>query len=297
MTEVRAVAEGIWLIDTAMADVPGFTAVYALRGDAGAALVDAGISVSYGTVLEGLDEAGILREEVQYIIVTHIHLDHAGGAGHLMRELPNASVVVARKGLDILADPARLVASARRSLGRIADMYGDMEPIARERLVGAEDMESVSLGNRTLRMVPAPGHASSHICVVDETSGTLFSGDSLGLYLAPEGKVIPVTPPPDFDLEQQRHTLERLAALGCGRTCFTHFGCGGASTELARLSSHNLELMVEAVSAMGPDGDPKRTAGRLMRIMDVSSPYGIFMFGGVSLLNVHGISRCLGRER
>jgi glyoxylase-like metal-dependent hydrolase (beta-lactamase superfamily II) len=296
MTGTQAIDSGIWLVDTRMADVPEFTAVYVLRGDAGAALVDAGVSVSCGIVLEGLEEAGIARDEVRYIIVTHIHLDHAGGAGHLVRELPNASVVVARRGIDILADPVRLVASARRSLGGIADMYGDMEPIARERLAAAEELGSVSLGDKTLRMIPAPGHASTHICVVDETSGTLFCGDSLGIYLAAEGKVIPVTPPPDFDLEEQRRTLVRLAALDCGRTCFTHFGCGGASAGLARLSSHNLELMVEVVGGMDSGSDPRRTAGELMRIMDVSSPYGMFMFGGMSLLNVHGISRYLERN-
>ncbi len=296
MLRTQAIDGGIWLIDTGMADVPEFTAVYVLQGDAGAALVDAGVSLSCGVVLEGLDEAGITRAEVRYIIVTHIHLDHAGGAGHLVRELPNARVVVARKGVDILADPARLVASARRSLGRIADMYGDMEAVAGERLLAAEEVESISLGDRALRLIPAPGHASTHICVVDETSGTLFCGDSLGIYLAAEGKVIPVTPPPDFDLEEQRRTLERLADLDCGRTCFTHFGCGGASADLARQSSHNLELMVEAVKGMGRDSDPKRTAGELMRIMDVSSPYGMFMFGGMSLLNVHGISRYLERN-
>ena len=298
MEKTREVSEGIWLIDTCMADVPGFTAVYAVRGSAGAALVDAGVSVSSGLILEGLDEAGIGRDEIRYVIVTHIHLDHAGGAGYLLREFPDACVVVAARGVHILAEPQRLVASARRSLGKIADMYGDMVPIEERRLLAAEETGVLELGGKTLRLVPTPGHATTHQCVVEETTATLFSGDSLGIYLAEEGKVIPVTPLPDFDLEEQRRTLERLAGLDCGRTCFTHFGCGGESAALARESSHNLELMVQAVKdGMRQDKDPKRIAGDLIRLMDVSSSYGMFMFGGMSLLNVHGIMRYLGVGR
>lgn len=295
MEKARYIGDDVWLMDTYMADIPEFTAVYALRGKEGAALVDSGVSVSGRTVLEGLEEAGIARDEVRYIIVTHIHLDHAGGAGYLLRDLPYARVVVAEQGLKTLARPERLVASARRSLGSLADMYGDMAPIDEGRLLSAEESEMLDLGGRILRLIPAPGHASTHQCVVDETSGTLFSGDALGVYLAEEGKVIPVTPPPDFNLEAERRTLERLGGLDCGRTCFAHFGCGGACADLARESLHNLELMVQEVKeGLRKGEDPKRIAGELMRIMNVSSPYGMFMFGGMSLLNVHGIKRYLG---
>ena len=298
MEKARFIGDDTWLIDTLMAEMEGFTAVYALRGKRGAALVDSGVSAGAGNILEGLEEAGIAREEVLYIIVSHIHLDHAGGAGQLLRELPNASVVVAAKGVETLAQPERLVASARRALGVIADLYGDMVPIDLDRLMAAEEAGTLDLGGKTLRLIPTPGHASTHLCVVDEITGTLFSGDSLGIYLAEEGKVIPVTPLPDFDLEEQRRSMERLAALECGRTCFAHFGCGGESAPLARDSLHNMEIMVEAVKeAIRKDIDPKKTAGELMRIMDVTSPYGMFMFGGMSLQNVQGITRYLGRER
>jgi glyoxylase-like metal-dependent hydrolase (beta-lactamase superfamily II) len=296
MGKVHATAEGIWLIDTCMAEVPEFTAVYAIRGNEGAALVDSGVSVSSQAILDSLSEAAIGREEVLYIIVTHIHLDHAGGAGYLLQELPNARAIIASRGIEIMAHPERLVASARRSLGKIADMYGDMVPVDRSRLMAAEEAGTLELGGKTLRIVPSPGHAATHQCVVEEKTATLFSGDSLGIYLPDEGKVIPVTPPPDFDLEEQRRTLERLADLDCVRTCFTHYGCGGDCASLARQSMRNLELMVETVrEGMLRETDPKRVAGELIRIMDVSSPYGMFMFGGMSLLNVHGIMRYLER--
>jgi glyoxylase-like metal-dependent hydrolase (beta-lactamase superfamily II) len=297
LQRTRAIADGIWLIDTFLADMEGYASVYAVKGEKGAALVDSGVSTTVGNILEGLQGAGIAREEVLYVIATHIHVDHAGGAGYLMRELPEARTIVASKGVHTLAQPERLVASARRALGAIMDIYGDMVPIESERLLSAEEAGRLDLGGRTLRFIPTPGHASTQICVVDDASGTLFTGDSMGMYLADEKKVIPVTPLPDFDLEEQRRSMERLAALDCGRTCFAHFGCAGECAPLARESLRNMEVMVEAVKeAMRTDADPLDTAAELMRLMGVTSHYGTFMFGGMSLQNVQGITRYLRRQ-
>jgi glyoxylase-like metal-dependent hydrolase (beta-lactamase superfamily II) len=296
MEKVRSLGGGTWLIDTLFAGAEGFSSVYALRGSRGVALVDSGVSADAGNILAGLDEAGIGREEVLYIIVTHIHLDHSGGAGSLLGELPGASVVVAAAGVETLARPERLVASARRALGVIAELYGDMVPIDPGRLLAAEDAGPLDLGGRALRLVSTPGHASTHQCVVDEATGTLFSGDALGIWLEEEAKVIPVTPLPDFHLEQQRESMRLLEGLDCGRTCFAHFGCGGPCAGLALQSLDNLEKMVVAVREGVREGaDPGQTAGELMRLMGVSTPYGMSMFGGMSLQNVQGITRYLAR--
>ncbi len=173
MERTRSIGKDFWLIDTLFSGMPGFAAVYALRGERGAALVDSGISTSAGNILEGLSEAGIARQEVLFIVVTHIHMDHSGGAGSLLHELPNARVVVAAGGVNTLAQPERLVASARRALGVIADLYGEMVPIERDRLLAAEEAGDLDLGGRALRLIPTPGHATTHQCVVDEASGTL----------------------------------------------------------------------------------------------------------------------------
>lgn len=297
MERARPVGDGIWLIDTLFAGAEGFSSVYALRGKRGAALVDSGVSAGIDNILKGMGEAGISREEVLYIVVTHIHLDHSGGAGSLLGVLPEARVVVAAGGVDTMAQPERLVASARRALGVIAGLYGDMVPIERARLLSAEDVGALDLGGRTLRLIPTPGHASTHQCVVDEATNTLFSGDSLGLFLEEEGKVIPVAPLPDFDLEHQRRSMRLLSGLDCGRTCFAHFGCGGACAGLALESLDNLETMVEVVREAARKGvDPARTAGELMRVMGVSTPYGRSMFGGMSLQSVQGITRYLEKN-
>ncbi len=290
------IGDDTWLIDILLAGMEGYAAVYALRGSRGVALVDSGTSACAPNIIAGLEEAGIAREEVLYIVVTHIHLDHSGGAGALVRELPEARVVVAPGGVGTLARPERLVASARRALGVIAELYGDMLPIDEGRLEAAGE-GGLDLGGRHLRLVPTPGHASSHVCVVDEATNTLFSGDSLGLWLAEEGKVVPVTPLPDFDLNQQRRSLRHLEELDCARTCFAHFGCAGGSAALARDSLAGLELMVGVVEDARRAGrKPSEAAGELMRLMEISSPYGEFMFGGMSLQNVHGITRYLEKR-
>ena len=271
MESTRSLGDDTWLIDTLFAGAEGFSSVYALRGGRGAALVDSGVSADAGKILAGLDEAGIGREEVLYIIVTHIHLDHSGGAGSLLEELPEARVVVAAAGVETLARPERLVASARRALGVIAELYGDMVPIDPGRLLAAGEAGPLDLGGRALRLLPTPGHASTHQCVVDEATGTLFSGDALGIWLEEEAKVVPVTPLPDFHLERQRESMRLLEGLDCGRTCFAHFGCAGRCAGLARESLDNLEKMVAAVrEAVREGADAGQTAGELVRLMGVS---------------------------
>lgn len=292
MEKTAAVGDDTWLIDTHMGGVPGFAAVYALRGEKGAALVDAGVSKSRDMIMGGLQEAGISPEEVNYIIVTHIHLDHAGGAGYLLRDMHNAVVVMAENRSEELVRPERLVKSARRALGAMADIYGDMIPVDRNRIMGVRESIDLDMGGRILRVFPAPGHAASHICVEDLTRSMLFPGDALGMYLAEEGKVIPTTPPPDFDLEQQRRTLETLAGLECARTCFTHYGCAGNCSDLARDCLHALELMVKTVrEGMRRARDPQCMAEELMRIMEVESPHGTLMFSSMSLVSVNGLLR------
>ena len=296
MGKAAGVGDNTWLIDILMGDIPGFAGVYALKGEEGAALVDAGVSKSSDRILEGLQEAGISREEVSYIIVTHIHLDHAGGAGYLLRYMPNARVVMAENRREELVRPERLVNSARRALGAVADMYGDIIPVDDSRILGVEEPMDLDIGGRVLRAFPAPGHATSHICIEDMIKSMLFCGDALGMYLAEEGKVIPVTPPPDFDLEEQRQTLEALAGLDCARTCFTHYGCAGNCSDLARSSMHALEVMAETVrEGMHRDRDPLSMAEELMQIMEIEGPHDTLMFSTMSLVSVNGLLRYFGK--
>jgi glyoxylase-like metal-dependent hydrolase (beta-lactamase superfamily II) len=293
MDLVREVGGGVYLIDTFMGGVPDFTAVYLVVGKEACLLVDSGPSTGVENVLEGLRNLGVDPEDIKYVLLTHIHLDHAGGVGHLMDELHEA-VALVRRGMEpLLSDPRRLVESARRALGPLFHMYGDMRPVARERVQGVEE-RVLDLGGRKVRVFPTPGHSRSHLCALDEATSTLFCGDSLGLFLADEGKVLPVTPPPDFDLEEQRATLERLAATGFRRACFSHFGWATRGSELVGLSLRSLERMVEEVKRGIARGVPEEEiAEDIMRLLEVDTPYGEFMFRGMSLVSVRGITRYL----
>ena len=227
---MRQVAEGVYLVDAWQFGRPGIGGVYLLSGTE-AALVESGTSLAVPRVLAGLEEAGIPREAVRWIFVTHVHLDHAGGAGALVKELPRARVVVHPRGAKHLADPTKLVASVKQAVGDRFPLYGEAIPIPWERLHVAEEGERFSVGAHTLRAVFSPGHAPHHLCFFEEVKGLLFTGDAAGLYLG-DG-LIPATPPPSFDLELSLATLERLSALAPKALCYTHFGLRPGAEGLA----------------------------------------------------------------
>ncbi len=293
MELVREVGGGIYLIDTFMGGVQAFTAVYLVAGKKACMLVDAGPSTGVDNVLKGLRVLGVDLEDVKYVLLTHVHLDHAGGTGHLLERLPRA-VALVREGMEaVLVDPSRLMDSARRALGPIFEMYGEMRLVSPERVTGVGEA-TLELGERMIRVIPTPGHSRSHLCALDLVTSTLFCGDSLGIFLADEGKVLPVTPPPDFDLVEQRATLEKLAATGFRRACFSHFGWTAHGTELVSMSLRALERMVEEVRrGMAKEMDPREIAEGIMRLLGVHTPYGEFMFRDMSLVSVKGIMRYL----
>jgi glyoxylase-like metal-dependent hydrolase (beta-lactamase superfamily II) len=250
---VIEVAPSLNLVDTWQFGRPKLGGVYLFSGEE-AALVEAGTSLAAPRILAALGELGISREKVRWIFVTHVHLDHAGGAGALVRALPHAQVVVHRRGARHLADPSRLVASVRQAVGERFPLYGEAIPIPQDRLYVPEDGEVFSLGSHRLRVVDAPGHAPHHLCFFEETKGLLFTGDAAGLYL--NGKLVPATVPPSFDLELSLATLEHLSSLAPKALCYTHFGPrpGAAGLrEYAELLPRWLELVRKAWESGGRD--------------------------------------------
>lgn len=246
-------AEGVYLVDAWQFGRRGIGGVYLLAGTE-AALVEAGTSLAVPRILAALGELGIPREAVRWIFVTHVHLDHAGGAGALVRELPRAQVVVHRRGAKHLADPSRLVASVRQAVGDRFPLYGEVIPIPEGRLQVAEDGERFPVGGQIIRVVDAPGHAPHHLCFLEEIKGLLFTGDAAGLFLG--GRLLPATVPPSFDLELSLSTLERLSSLDPKALCYTHFGLRpGAEglSEYAELLPRWLELVRSVWEEAGED--------------------------------------------
>ncbi len=222
---VLEIAPGILQLDTLLGGMDHLTAGFLVQGSA-PALVETGSQSSVPAVRDALQQVGVGPHDLRWIIVTHIHLDHAGGAGDLAAAFPDASIVVHELGARHLVDPSRLVDSAARVYGPLLDrLYGRMTPVAEERVQPAKDGFRVDVGGgRTLLMVDSPGHAKHHHAVLDEQTGTLLVGDAVGVQLPDGGVLRPATPPPDFDLEQAVSSLRRFAALRPEQVVLTHYG-------------------------------------------------------------------------
>ena len=222
---MEQIAPGIRQIDTLLGGMDRMTAGFLFDGPQ-PALVETGSQSSVEAVREALTDAGVGAGDLRWIIVTHIHLDHAGGVGDMAEAFPNATVVVHERGARHLLDPSRLIDSAARVYGPLLDgLYGRMRPVPEDRLVAAGDGHRVDLGDgHALTMVDSPGHAKHHHAVLDEQTGTLLVGDAVGVKLPDLGVLRPATPPPDFDLEQATASLHRFAELKPEQVVLTHYG-------------------------------------------------------------------------
>jgi glyoxylase-like metal-dependent hydrolase (beta-lactamase superfamily II) len=214
------------IIDTQMHGEPGLTAAFLLQGEK-TALVETGPRSSVDHTLAGLEAAGV--ERLDHIVVTHIHLDHAGAAGTLAGHYPEASVVVHPAGAPHLVDPAKLWSSAGRIYGdEMERLWGGIDPVEPERIQVIEDGAMLDLGDRSLRAIETPGHARHHHAFLDPDAGILFTGDALGVRLPDIGTFRPATPPPEFDLEQAVASIETIRQVGASELWLTHYGPQGA---------------------------------------------------------------------
>ena len=189
-------------------------------------LVETGSQSSVPVVLDALAGFGIGAHDLAGIVVTHIHLDHAGGVGDLARAFPGATVYVHPEGARHLADPSRLVASAARVYGDLLDgLYGRLDATPAERIHALEDGDTVDVGGgRTLTAVHSPGHARHHLALHDSGTGLLFAGDAVGVRLPDVGVLRPATPPPDFDLDLAVGSLRIFAGRRPSGLALAHFG-------------------------------------------------------------------------
>lgn len=216
---------GVTCIDTRMGGYSGITSSYLIESSA-PCLIETGTARSAPTVIEAVKSRGIDADDLAWIVVTHIHLDHAGGVGDLARAFPHARIAVHASGARHLADPTRLVASAHRVFGEAMDrLFGDLLPTEPERLVILEDAGALDLGDgRLLTTFHNPGHAKHHVALVDSMTGDLYTGDAAGVFVPETGDYRPATPPPDFDLDLALDSLARMRAVAPTRLLFSHFG-------------------------------------------------------------------------
>jgi glyoxylase-like metal-dependent hydrolase (beta-lactamase superfamily II) len=245
-TGVTPLGHEVFQIDTRMAGYEGITAGYLIRGDR-PCLVETGTAPSAPVVRDALAGLGIGPGDLATVVVTHIHLDHAGGAGDIAAMFPAAQIVVHQRGARHLADPSRLMAGARMVYGRALErLFGVLAPVPADRIVALDDTGTVDLGGgRRLDSHYSPGHAKHHVGLVDSDTGDLYVGDAAGVYLPDTGDVRPATPPPDFDMATALASIRMFAALRPDRLMFSHYGPVGQVSETLDRSAEEINVWVE----------------------------------------------------
>jgi len=235
----------VYQIDTMMAGYSQITAGYLIRGDA-PCLVETGTAPSAPLVRDALASLGVGPADLATVVVTHIHLDHAGGAGDIADMFPAAQIVVHELGARHLADPSRLMASARMVYGdELDDLFGTLAPTPAERIRTVGQTGSIDLGGgRSLHSHYTPGHARHHVGLIDSASGDLYVGDAAGIFIPDTGDMRPATPPPDFDLATALRSLRTFAELRPARLLFSHYGAVDAVDEALERAADEINLWV-----------------------------------------------------
>lgn len=222
---VTQVEGGIWRIDLGFQNRAGVIAAYLLTDGREVALIETGPSSCLPNLYEGIRRAGLKPEWITKVLVTHIHLDHAGAAGVLARANPNLKVYVHPFGAPHMIDPAKLIASASRIYGdKMESLWGEIAPIPAGQLVELTDGETLTVAGRDLDVLFTPGHAWHHVAFVDRAEGTAFTGDVGGIRMQGTDYVCAPTPPPDLDDATWRESIAKLKATRVRRLYLTHFG-------------------------------------------------------------------------
>jgi glyoxylase-like metal-dependent hydrolase (beta-lactamase superfamily II) len=290
-------------IDTLMSGYSGITAGYLVAGSR-PCLVETGTARSAPTVRRALDALGIGPHDLATIAVTHIHLDHAGGVGDLAAAYPEAEIVVHQRGARHLADPSRLMRSARLVFGDLIEtVFGDLAPTDAARIRAVDDIDTIDLGGgRQLTTYYSPGHAQHHVGLLDSESGDLYVGDAAGVFIPEVGAIKPSTPPPDFDLDTALASLRHFAALTPQRLLFSHFGPVAHVGSALEEAADELRIWVDAVRDTRADALDldhavtmlrERTAARYGRLYTDPFLDAKFELLNSTPANISGINRWL----
>jgi glyoxylase-like metal-dependent hydrolase (beta-lactamase superfamily II) len=266
-------ADGITAVDVEYVR-PGMAAAHIIEQDGRAAFVDTGTTHSVPYLLAALDELNINRAAVDFVFLTHVHLDHAGGAGALMQALPNARAVLHPRGAPHLIDPAKLIAASIVVYGEAAyrQLYGDLVPLPKERVLVTKDLERMSLAGREFEFVHTPGHALHHHAIVDLKHSGIFTGDTFGLSYremdtANGAFIVPTTPPSQVDPTQLLQSVDRLSAYVPRYLYLMHYGRVTDVPRLAKSLKHQIReferFALENAAASDPAADIRRAMHEL----------------------------------
>jgi glyoxylase-like metal-dependent hydrolase (beta-lactamase superfamily II) len=264
------VSEGVIAVDTEFIR-PRMDASHLIVDEGRAAFVDAGTSFSVPNLLHALAAQDLDVNDVDYLVLTHIHLDHAGGVGQLAAALPRARVVMHPRGAAHMIDPTILIAATKAVYGeaRFIQEYGEIIPISKERVDVAEDGETIRLGRRTLQLIHTPGHAMHHLCVVDRERGEVFAGDTFGISYreldsAAGEFIFPTTSPTQFDPEQLHASIDRILAFAPKSVYLTHYSRVGQPEKLGRDLHADIDAFVGMARSVAATPNRVEVLGTLL---------------------------------
>ncbi|MFZ1891001.1 MAG: MBL fold metallo-hydrolase [Formosimonas sp.] len=268
---------GVYCFDSGYAR-PELAAIYLLVENGRAAFIDTGSNASVPNAIAALQKVGLDETSVDFVILTHIHLDHAGGAGLMMQKFPNAKLVVHPRGVRHMVEPSKLVAGVTAVYGSefVQSMYGDILPIAAERIIEAGDNFVLNLNGRELVCIETDGHARHHNCIIDKKSDGIFTGDMFGLSYRETDVddrvfIFPTTTPSQFDPQAMRRSIDKLVGISPKYMYLTHYG---RVTNVAQLSKEFLRHLSVAVdTALYVHGLNLDAAARHKRITDALHAY------------------------
>jgi glyoxylase-like metal-dependent hydrolase (beta-lactamase superfamily II) len=293
-------ASGLSYFDLDFMQLPRIIATAVVHGTGGVVLIDPGPTSTLPRLRSTLARAGISMQDVTTVLLTHIHLDHAGATGTLVKELPQLRVFVHEKGAPHMANPEKLVASATRLYGSEMDrLWGEVRPVPMESLQILQGGERMTAGNRVFEVAYTPGHASHHVSYFDRDSGVAFVGDTAGVRLMDGGFVMPPTPPPDIDLEAWQQSLDRIERWRPDTMLLTHFGPSSPSgAHLSALRDHIVlasDLVKQSLAREGEDADREKwyvdeLRKELIRRMNVADAHAYEVAGRFDL-NWRGLAR------
>ena len=273
MVEIKEVATGIYRFESRLSVMTSLFTVYLIKESQGV-VIDPGPAALVPQIREAMKHLGL--KDLAYIIPTHIHVDHAGGAGTLAQLFPKAKVLVHPTGLKHVVDPSRLIESTKSVFGTDFEArFGPILPVPESQIKVPEDGETIVVGNRELKIIYAPGHAPHHIVILDRSVNGLFCGEALGI---PGGSSrqfpLPAVAPPAFDQELYLETMEKLRKLGAKTIFYSHDGVGKEADNLISIAAENTRLLGDLILKALRDGEPTEAIKR--RVTDyAASRFGV----------------------